>query len=135
MVESESSIQNANTTNTNMSIADSIANDDDDDDSIIPETQDVFSQESIASLSQNKLDVEHKAELEQSQSNLSVVSISSHEVTQIKAANGKNIVDESRGETDFQLQTSIIPGKSLINQNICYSLLFCLFMNKQEQSI
>lgn len=97
MDESESSIQNVNKTNTNESIVDIVLNDD----SIIPETQDVLSQDSVASLSHSQSDIEPKSGLEQSQSNLSVVSISSHEVTQIKAADEKINLDENRRETTF----------------------------------
>lgn len=91
-------MQNANTTNTNVSIVDSIANDDD---SVIPETQDVLSQDSIVSLSQHEsVSIERKFELDQSQLDSSVVSIlSSQETTQIKAANDHIDADEIQRES------------------------------------
>lgn len=108
--EFESSIQIVNTTNTDTSMIDSVPNDDED--SIIPETQDVFSQDSIASLSQNQSDVERKSESEQLELDLSVASNSGHEATQIKAANDKTDMDASQPrEFDEKSQTSTASGK------------------------
>lgn len=101
--ESESAMQADNTTNTNMSIVDSVANDDDD--SIIPETQDVLSQESIESLSQSQSDIERKSDLEQSELNLTGADIGGLETSQIKAANDTIDVDES------QVQATTASGK------------------------
>lgn len=99
--ESQSSMQIVNTTNTNMSIVDdSVANDDDD--SIIPETQDVLSQDSIISLSQNESGIERTSELEHTQVNLS-------EATQIKACNDTIDADESQSN-DEELQAATASG-------------------------
>lgn len=105
--ECESSMENVNQTNTNMSIDDFATNDD----SIIPETQDVLSQDSISSLDHNQSDVEEKSGLEQSHSNLSVVSISSHDVTLSKATIDHINLNESQSETGVKLEASITPGK------------------------
>lgn len=107
MNESESSMQNVNEPNTNESIVEFSSNDD----SIIPETQDCLSQDSNASLSHDESHIESESELEQTQSNSSVVSICSHEVTQLNAADEKSNLDENRREIDVNLQASTTLGK------------------------
>lgn len=105
--ESESSTQNVNKTNTNDSIVDFDSNDD----SIIPETQDVLSQDSIVSLDHTQSDIDAESGLVQSQSNSSVASISGHEVTQIKAVDEKKNSNQNRIEIDLRSQASTTLGK------------------------
>lgn len=107
MDKSETSLQDTNTTN--MSIDESASNDD----SIIPETQDVLSQDSISADSyQNQSDVEQNSGLEHSQSVSSVANVSGHEnTTQIEAGDEMGNLDESRSKIGVQLEVTSTNGK------------------------
>lgn len=110
MNESVCLMQDINETNTtNNSIVDFASNDD----SIIPETQDILSQdESVASLHHSQSNIGSRFHgLEQSQSNLSVVSVSSDDDTQIQTSNATINLDENQPKIDVKLEASTATGK------------------------
>lgn len=128
---SESSMQNIN--ETNMSIDRFASNDD----FVIPETQDVMSQDSIASprptnttaVHRNQSDVGQISGLEQSQSNLSVVSISSYEDnSQIEVPNDMTKLDENRSEIGVKFEASTTSSGECYYLSFSHHRLFFLFV-------